>query len=208
MTLYDIKPQFQSLLRPLVKRMAETGITANQVTIAAAICSVIIGGLLVQFSHLQSLFLVLPAWMFIRMALNAIDGMLAREFAQKSNLGAYLNELCDVISDVALFIPFAFVAPFTELTLVLVVFLALFSEFSGVLGLSIQASRRYDGPLGKSDRAFIFAVLGLWVGVGGAMPDWLFWIMPILSVLISVTIINRIKQALAEVNQRQLPRNI
>ena len=36
--------------------------------------------------------------LFLRMALNAIDGMLAREFNQKTNLGAYLNELTDVIS--------------------------------------------------------------------------------------------------------------
>ena len=37
------------------------------------------------------------------MAFNAIDGMLAREFGQKSRLGAYLNELTDVVSDAALY---------------------------------------------------------------------------------------------------------
>ena len=46
------------------------------------------------------------------MALNAIDGMLAREFNQKSRLGGYLNEITDVVSDAALYLPFAFVAPF------------------------------------------------------------------------------------------------
>lgn len=42
--------------------------------------------------------------MFLRMAPNAIDGMLAREFGQQSCLGAYLNELCDVVADSALFL--------------------------------------------------------------------------------------------------------
>ena len=99
MTLYDIKPRFQALLRPLVKRMFAMGITANQVTLAAAIGSVALGATLVS-SQATLLFLAIPIWMFLRMALNAIDGMLAREFGQKSKLGAYLNEVCDVVSDV------------------------------------------------------------------------------------------------------------
>ena len=54
--------------------------------------------------------LLLPPVLFVRMALNAIDGMLAREFAQKSALGAVLNELGDVVSDTALYLPFATIA--------------------------------------------------------------------------------------------------
>ncbi|MCK5648737.1 MAG: CDP-alcohol phosphatidyltransferase family protein [Gammaproteobacteria bacterium] len=199
MTLYDIKPGFQSLLRPMVKWLAAKGITANQVTLAAAAGSIAVGILLFIFSRQPAVFLILPVWMFIRMALSAVDGMLAREFKQKSHLGAYLNELCDVLSDAALFIPFALIAPFSAGTVVLVIFLAMLSEFAGVIGPVIGASRRYDGPLGKSDRALIFGALGLWLGMGGVMPQWLFWLMPILALLLSITIFNRTKQALAEV---------
>ena len=199
MTLYDIKPGFQSLLRPMVKWLAAKGISANQVTLAAAAGSIAVGILLFIFSRQPAVFLILPVWMFIRMALNAVDGMLAREFKQKSHLGAYLNELCDVLSDAALFIPFALIAPFSAGTVVLVIFLAMLSEFAGVIGPVIGASRRYDGPLGKSDRALIFGALGLWLGMGGVMPQWLFWLMPILALLLSITIFNRTKQALAEV---------
>ncbi len=198
MTLYNIKPRFQALLRPLVKRLADMGVTANQVTIAAAIGSLAVGGLLANFYSSAAIFLLVPIWMFLRMALNAIDGMLAREFNQQSKLGAYLNELSDVVSDAALFLPFALVAPFTTYTLVLVVFLAMLSEFAGVLGLTVGASRRYDGPMGKSDRAFVFGALGLWIGVGGVMPAIMFWLMPILAVLIGITIVNRVRRALAE----------
>ncbi len=204
MTLYDIKPQFQSLLRPLVKRLAKAGTTANQVTITAAVGSIVVGGVLTGFSHLEYLFLALPVWMFIRMALNAIDGMLAREFGQKSHLGAYLNEICDVISDTALFLPFAFIAPFSDISVYLVIFLAMLSEFVGVLGLSVGASRRYDGPIGKSDRALIFGVLGLWVGSGIAIPESLFWIMPVLGILLSITIFNRIQSGLKEIQFKRV----
>ena len=199
MTLYDIKPRFQALLRPLVKRMFAMGITANQVTLAAAIGSVALGATLVS-SQATLLFLAIPIWMFLRMALNAIDGMLAREFGQKSKLGAYLNEVCDVVSDAALYIPFAFIAPFNTYLVFLVIALSILSEFVGVLGLTVGASRRYDGPLGKSDRAFVFGALGLWIGVADTLPAWLSWLMPVLAGLLAVTIINRAKRALNESN--------
>ena len=68
-------------------------------------------------------FLLIPVWLLVRMALNAIDGMLAREFGQKSGLGAYLNEIGDVVSDAALYAPFALVAPFGPLGIGLVIVL-------------------------------------------------------------------------------------
>lgn len=200
MTLYDIKPRFQSLLRPMVKQMAAMGITANQVTLAAALGSLIVGALLVVYVDNRALFLVVPAWMFVRMVLNAVDGMLAREFGQQSKLGTYLNEVCDVVSDTALYLPFALIAPFGVVGLSLVVFLSILSEFVGVLAVTVGASRRYDGPLGKSDRAFVFAVLGLWLGIAGSLPAWLGGLMPLLSILLAITIFNRVKRALIESN--------
>lgn len=198
MTLYDIKPRFQAVLRPLVTRLAGMGVTANQVTLAAAIISVVLGTVLLWYPSHIHLFLLLPLWMFVRMALNAIDGMLAREFKQQSQLGAYLNELCDVVADAALYVPFAIIRPFSTFMVVLVIFLATLSEFAGALGLTVGASRRYDGPLGKSDRAFVFGVLGLWLGLAGSFPKWFYWLMPLLAVLLSVTIINRVRRALME----------
>lgn len=199
MTLYDIKPKFQAFLRPLVRILAKSGVTANQVTIIAAIGSILIGTLLARFSETRILFLILPIWMFSRMALNAIDGMLAREHNQKTQLGAYLNELSDVVADAALFIPFALIAPFSAASVALVIFLATLSEFAGVMGLTMGATRRYDGPLGKSDRALVFGALGLWVGIGVSIPSFLYWLMPLLSALIAITIVNRIRNALHEV---------
>ena len=196
MTLYDIKPRFQALLRPLVKQLAGRGVTANQVTLGAAIGSIVIGGILYQYAHMPVWFLLLPIWMFLRMALNAIDGMLAREFNQQSKLGAYLNELCDVVSDAALYLPFALLAPFSFFSVGVVIFLATLSEFAGVLGLTVGAARRYDGPLGKSDRAFVFGALGLWVGLAGNLPGWIAWLMPLLSALLALTIYNRVNRAL------------
>ena len=197
MTLYDLKPRFQAHLRPYAERLAKAGVTANQVTLAAAAGSLVLGFVLSELGFIRPLFILLPVWLFLRMALNAIDGMLAREFGQKSKLGAYLNELCDVVSDAALILPFCFVQPFGPASVLLVIFLAWLSEYAGVMGPLAGAERRYDGPLGKSDRAFAFGALGLWVGLLLPMPDWLFWLMPLLAILSAATIWNRVRRGIA-----------
>ena len=197
-TLYAVKPRFQALLRPIVQWLAAARVTANQVTLTAAFGSVAVGLFLITHVDAAPVFLLLPIWLAIRMALNAIDGMLAREFGQKSRLGAYLNELGDVVSDAALYAPFALVPPLGAAATGIVIVLALLTEFVGVLGPSIGAGRRYDGPLGKSDRALFAGALGLWIGIGGALPSWLAGLMPLVGVLLMITIANRMRAGLAE----------
>ena len=192
MSLYELKPRFQALLRPLTRRLAEAGVTANQVTLAAGAISILLGALLC-LAPSRPLFLLLPLWLFARMALNAIDGMLAREFGQKSRLGAYLNELCDIVSDAALALPFAFLPPFEPLGVFALIFCAVLSEYAGVMGPLAGAARRYDGPFGKSDRALAFGVLGAWIGLGLPIPSWLAWLMPALALLCLVTAVNRVR---------------
>lgn len=199
MSIYALKPRFQELLRPLALRLAASGVTANQVTVTACGISVAIGAALISAPHPDGLFLLLPAWMLLRMAFNAIDGMLAREFGQKSALGAYLNELADVVSDAALYLPFAFVAGAGLWPVVAVIVLSVISEMAGTVAVMAGASRRYDGPMGKSDRAFVFGLAGLLVGAGVPAGAWLDWVWTITALLVVATIVNRVRKGLAEV---------
>jgi hypothetical protein len=50
----------------------------------------IVGACIAIYPEKRRPLLVLPGFLFVRMALNAIDGMLAREHAMKSRLGAVL----------------------------------------------------------------------------------------------------------------------
>jgi CDP-diacylglycerol--glycerol-3-phosphate 3-phosphatidyltransferase len=197
-TLYDLKPRFQALLRPVVRTMYAAGVTANQVTVFACLVSIAVAALLCWRAERAQSFLLLPLWLSLRMALNAIDGMLAREFGQKSSLGAFLNELTDVIADAALLLPFAFLPQFGWWEVSLVVFLAALTEFAGVVAVSVGASRRYDGPMGKSDRAFVLGALGLAVGLGMPPAPWQHAVFPALAVLLGLTVVNRVRHALAE----------
>ena len=198
MSIYDLKPKFQNLLRPLVIKLEQRGVTANQVTLTACTISVILGLILTALSGYHWLFILIPIWLFVRMALNAIDGMLAREFNQKSRLGGYLNEITDVVSDAALYLPFAFISPFDALQIGLIIWLSALTEFCGVLGQVQGKTRRYDGPLGKSDRAFLFGVLGLVYVFVPVLPDFLYWLIWIAIILLIVTCVKRVKSGLAE----------
>lgn len=195
MTLYDIKPKFQALLRPLVIRLAAQGITANQVTVAAALGSIVVAGMVGGLIWLPGIFLLMPIWLFVRMALNAIDGMLAGEHGQQSVLGAYLNELGDIVSDLALVIPF--ILPFGTVVVPFAL-LAVLVECAGLIGPMVGASRRYDGPLGKSDRALVLGALGLWLGLGFNAGQHGHWIWVVLCLLCIVTIARRVQRGVQE----------
>ena len=193
-TLYELKPRFQGVLRPIVGWLARAGVTANQVTIATCAASAILGAWLTT-THRGWFFL--PAFLFVRMALNAIDGMLATEHDQKSRLGAVLNELTDVISDAALTLPVATFPGWNPLAVSGAIFSAALTELAGLTALAIGSARRYDGPFGKSDRALVLGFLGAWLSLGWPIVEWVptvavgAWI-----VLCCVTVAQRVRRAL------------
>ena len=199
MSIYALKPRFQQLLRPAVRALHRRGISANQVTLAACAVSLLLGLLLCALADSPRWFWLLPLWFFLRMALNAVDGMLAREFGQQSALGGYLNEITDVAADAALYLPFAFIAPFGGLQIGLLIFLAAMSEFCGVLAQVHGNGRRYDGPMGKSDRAFVFGALALWYALAGSLPGWLDAVMWLLIAALLWTCWRRVANGLKAV---------
>jgi CDP-diacylglycerol--glycerol-3-phosphate 3-phosphatidyltransferase len=196
--IYRLKPWFQRLLRPLVVSLARLGVRANQVTVFACALSVG-GGVYLLTSQASNRFFLLPAILLIRMALNAMDGMLAREFGQQTRLGAYLNELADVFSDIFLYLPFAHVPGCSPFWIWNVVVLSVITEMAGTIAAMTGASRRYDGPMGKSDRALVFGAMGLWVGLAGGLPVQLASSFPkVLVGLLFLTIVNRVRMGLRE----------
>ncbi len=202
MSIYSLKPKFQNLLRPLAQFLFKSGVTANQVTLFACVISMVLGLGLYTLQSASVLFVLLPIWMFVRMAFNAIDGMLARDFKQQSRLGAYLNEVTDVVSDAALYLPFVWIAPFSGMQIAWVIWLSTLSEMVGILGHVIGKSRRYDGPMGKSDRAFVFGLLGLLVATTDVLTQYstaFYSLMWLLIALIMWTIVRRIRAGLQEV---------
>ena len=79
LSMYALKPAFQQLLRPIVSALAQAGVTANQVTVIAVVVSAATGLALFLRLETPAMWLLLPVVLLLRMGLNAMDGMLARE---------------------------------------------------------------------------------------------------------------------------------
>jgi len=130
--------------------------------------------------------------------------MLAREFNMKPPLGAILNELTDVLADSVLYYPFYKVLPSGNELVAPVIILSVIAEMTGVIGVQIGASRRYDGPFGKSDRAFVFALIALLLGLGVNISFAMTFVFSAMIVLSLVTIINRARNALKELSDKNI----
>lgn len=175
-SVYQLKPYFQKRLEPVLAWAHRQGFTANDVTLGALLLSVATGLLVgvgyATFDEPERYWVLLayPPVLFIRMALNALDGMLARRFVQTSVKGELLNEAGDVASDLVLYLPWLWMGTFETGQLQLVMgFLFLLAlclnEGAGILARAATGLRRYEGPMGKSDRALFFGLLGLIIGL-------------------------------------------
>jgi CDP-diacylglycerol--glycerol-3-phosphate 3-phosphatidyltransferase len=197
-TIYDLKPRFQALLRPVSHALARAGLIANDVTLGALLLSVAHGAWIALQPASPWPLLLLPVTLFLRMAMNAIDGMMAREHGQASPQGAVLNELSDVIADAALYLPFALVPGLDAELVVLAVIAGIVAEMAGALGPMIGESRSYAGPLGKSDRALAFALLAMLLGAGLAPGRWSTLYLAALLLLSGLTVLNRARAIIAQ----------
>ena len=195
-SIYQLKPAFQKQLQPVLIRLHDASITANQLTIAALALSATGGFLLWQSAETPVFLLTLPVILLIRMALNALDGMMARQFHQQSKLGAVLNELGDVVSDTVLYLPLIHLLPeglTAQLALILFVILSVLTEFSGILMQALTGTRRYDGPMGKSDRAFLISLICLalyWIPPALVAIPVVLWVA---NLLLLLSCLNRLK---------------
>lgn len=177
MSLYQLKSQFQDQLRPISDALVEQKVTANQVTVSAVLLSLGTAYMIAKpATEQQALWLLLPSSLFVRMALNAIDGMMAREHEQASRLGAVLNEVGDIVADTALI---ASLAPHVandnaqasavnlpnrisihQRHIIGLIALSISTELLGITSNTMLDIRANQGPLGKSDRAFLLGLLG------------------------------------------------
>ena len=199
-SIYDVKPAFQNLLRPVVSRLVAAGITPNQVTVTAFLLSVAAGAAICRWPTSTWPLLALPVILLVRMALNALDGMMAREHNLATPLGAILNEAGDVAADAALYLPLALVPSINGPLIVTVVVLAGLTELVGITAATVGASRRYDGPMGKSDRAFWLSALALAAALWPTGDRWFNLVLAVIVSLEALTIANRTRAALREID--------
>ena len=196
---FDSKVFFQKLFRPAANFMARAGVTANQVTASTILLSLAAGTAVCSWPEQRWPLIMILSVMFVRLAFNHIDGMLAREHGMVTPLGGILNELSDVISDISLFLPLATISGIAPWPVFLAVLFGVITEMAGVVGLTIGASRREDGPLSKKPRGVCFAIIIFAIILGEPPGGWMNALFIALLPLMMLTIINRVKGAIREV---------
>lgn len=172
MGLYAIKPKFQQALNPIKELFIFLHISPTQINILALLFSML-GGLAFYYADkIPSLLLLIPIVAFIRIALNALDGMVARQTnAANQQFGEVLNETLDRLSDIFFFSGFA-LASFTPTNLSFgVLLLILLNSYLSIVSKAAGGSRQYGGLMGKADRMFW---LGAFAIIYFLMQDVLF----------------------------------
>ena len=197
-SVYKLKPKFHQLLTPVLLFLHKNKITANQITVGSILLSVIIGILFWNAGISKWLYLSLSIGLLLRMALNALDGMMARKFNQTSKLGEVLNEVGDIISDVIIFFPLLKFQPESLYLIVICIVLSVINEFAGLMGKIVGKERRYDGPMGKSDRALILGLYGLLMFAGVSISSVSEYIFGIIIILLVISTYTRLKKSLNE----------
>ncbi|MDU1910893.1 CDP-alcohol phosphatidyltransferase family protein [Fusobacterium sp.] len=197
-SIYNLKKKFQDLLMPLCRKLNSFGITPNQITIGTMILSIIFSVIFYIFSKYRWLFLTVPLFFLIRMAFNALDGMIASRFDKKTNLGIFLNEIGDVVADTVFFLCFFSAVNINIISTMLFTFLGILSEYTGIVAIQIDRKRHYEGPMGKSDRAFFVSILSIFIFIG-IDNKYINYLIYLGIFLLVVTIYNRIKATLKNI---------
>lgn len=195
-SVYQIKPAFQKLLQPVLRGLYKIGVTANQLTLVAIVLSFAMGFGFLQYQTYHAALLIIPIGYFLRMALNTLDGMMARQYNMQSQLGEILNELGDVLSDIAIIFPFIIVPGINPLIIILFGVLSILNEFAGVLSKALGKERRYDGPMGKSDRAVVVGLFCLIDFFWSDIELYANWIFGAACVLVLLSTFIRLRKAL------------
>ena len=186
------------MLMPLLKMLHGMGVKPNTLTLAAVLLSLSIGYVFWNASEHHSYYLFVAIGLLARMMLNALDGMMARVYHLQSKLGEILNEVGDVVSDIVIFFPLIM---FDELDMKLAITfisLSVVNEFCGVIAKVVSGKRRYDGPMGKSDRALLIGLLCIICYFTSDVLMYLNQIVGAASVLMVVSSYLRLKNALNE----------
>ena len=164
--LYSIKPWFVRSLSGIEDGLVSHRVRPDALSYAAVAVSAVAGACIVAGHFVHSLFWLLVAPLcVVRLALNALDGSVARRSGTARPFGKVINEVADRVSDVLLLAPLVFFLP-PPLVMATVVAVSLVS-LCGSLGEVVGTARLTQGPMGKADRCAVLSVAGIVAGLTG-----------------------------------------
>jgi phosphatidylglycerophosphate synthase len=193
----------------LARRLAEAGVSANQVSVLGLLFAGAGSALLdrARVSDARS-WLCLAAGVAIQLRLvcNLLDGLIAVENQRRSKVGELYNDVPDRPADVVLLVGAGFAAARPEgLALgVLAAILALLTAYVRVLGGSLGFPHDFRGPMAKPQR---MAVLTVGCLAAAELPVFGTWFsllaaLAVIAVGTGVTVVRRLQRLAAALSAR------
>jgi CDP-diacylglycerol--glycerol-3-phosphate 3-phosphatidyltransferase len=200
MSLTDLTPVVDALLRPCGRRLAGQGYTAAMVTVAGtAACLAVSALVAVSGAHRFTILLLVPA-QGLRLAALRLQALLVNEHGKGSLTARLLDEVSRPVSEVALFWPLSFAEGLDGSLVTVCCLLTVLTEFAGLAVTAIGVERRQDGPLDAPTRGLTLATVCLFLGLG-VQPGWWTWVwFQVLPLLQGWTILRRLQGGLRQVN--------
>lgn len=195
--LYRLKPASQRIVAPIARWLVRHRVPADLVTLAGIPIGAIGGLALALAAAAPLMLLVVPVAAAVRLGLNLLDGMVARETGSSHAMGEMWNELGDRLAD-ALFIGgLAFhpgVGPWPALVAVIA---ALLASYAGITARAAGGRRQYGGIMSKPGRMGTLAGASVLVLVSGS-DTWLVVAAWIIALGAAATLVHRVVEARRE----------
>jgi CDP-diacylglycerol--glycerol-3-phosphate 3-phosphatidyltransferase len=181
MGIYRIKPRFQQALGGTERVLVRRRVHPDYLTIGALLLSALGGVALWGTTHALWLFLLLPIVAIGRTALNALDGLVARDTGLARPWGEVLNEFCDRLADVSLFTGAALAHGSSLLLGAVMIVVMLLSSYLAILSKAAGGRRQYGGVMGKADRMILLSV--------ASVVALILWKLPVMTYFLAVVLL-------------------
>ena len=202
MGIYRIKPKFQRALGGIERYLVRRRVHPDYLTLGALALSAVGGLLLYAGNWLSALELLIVPVAIGRTALNALDGLVARDTGLARPWGEVLNEFCDRLADVALFTGVSF-APGSNARLgAVTIVLMLLSSYLGTAAKAAGGKRQYIGVMGKADRMIYLSIASVLAFLLPHLPIFSIYLGIVLAGL-CLTIVQRLRASHADLQSRR-----
>jgi len=197
--IYAIKPWWQQQLTGIEHILVRRRVHPDLITCVGVVFASLLGAVLAASAHYPWLALAVIPLALGRLAANALDGLVARDTGLARPWGEVLNECCDRLADIMVFVGLAFnrdvMAPLVWLVLVL----ALLSSYLGIAAKAAGGKRLFGGLLAKADRMIYLALFSPFV-LFYVATAWNWLLMAFVPALLW-TLLQRGRQAYADLQQ-------
>ena len=196
--LYAIKPWFVSRLRRVEDIFVARGVSPDRISLAAVVASVLCGLALALGGALGEprLWLLVPPLALARLALNALDGSVARRLENGSPFGEVVNEMGDRAADAAMLASLGFVV--TPALALGALSAALCASAAGLLGSATGGDRLSGGPMGKADRVAVIVCASVVAGATGTPTAFVvaLWVVAVGSLITAFLRVSSLRRSL------------